>query len=59
MVFDVGSDHGFGTTFLDTTITTDDVMVADAVRVATCAMPFVNLLGTAGLVGLDSRAMDD
>lgn len=59
MVFDVGSHHGLGATMFDAAVTTDDVVVADAVKIATGTMPFVNLLGAAGLVGLDGRAVDD
>lgn len=59
MVFDVSSHHGFRATTFDAAIATDDVVVADAIWVATGTMPFVNLLGAAGLVGLDSRAVDD
>ena len=59
MVFDVCSHHGLRATTFYAAITTDDVVVADAIRIASGAMPFVNLLGAAGLVGLDGRAVDD
>lgn len=59
MVFDVGSYHGLWSTFLNTAITTYYIMIADAVRIATGAMPFVDLLGVACLVRLDGRAVDD
>lgn len=59
MVFDMSADHRFGATFLDAAITADDVVVADAVGVAPCPMPRINLGCAAGLVGLDGRAVDD
>lgn len=49
----MSSDHRFGSAFLDGSITADDVVIADTVRIATGAMPFVDLLGAACLVGLD------
>ena len=59
VVFDVSTHHRLGATFLDATITSDDVVIADAVGVAPGSMPFVDLGCAAGLVGLDGRAVDD
>lgn len=59
MVFDMSSDHGLWATFLDAAITSDDVVIPNAVRIASGSVPFVDLLGAACLFGLDSRAVDD
>ena len=59
VVFDVGTDHGLWATKFYAAITTDDVMISDAVGIASGAMPLVNLFGAGGLVRLDGRAMDD
>lgn len=53
MIFDVCSYHGLRATKFDAAITADDVVITDAVRITTGAMPLVDLLGAAGLVGPD------
>lgn len=58
MVLDMGSDQGFGAARFDAAITPDDVVIADAVGIATGAMPFVDLGCATGLVRLDGRAVD-
>lgn len=59
MVFDVSSYHGLWATKFYAAITTDDIVIADAVGIAPCPMPRINLCCAAGLVGLDGRAVDD
>ena len=59
VVFDMCSDHGFRSARFDATVSADDVVIADAVRIASCSVPLVNLLSRAGLVGFDCAAMDD
>lgn len=58
VVFDMSSDHGLWATFLYAAITSDDVVIADAVRVASGSVPLVNLCCAAGLVGLDCAAVN-
>lgn len=57
VVFDMSSHHRFWATFLDAAITSDDVVIADAVGVATGPMPRIDLGCAAGLGGLDCAAM--
>ena len=54
----MGSYHGHGTALFDGSISTDDVMVADALP-STLLVPLVNLRCAGGLIVTDSGTMDD
>ena len=58
MVQAMGSDHGFGTSSLNGTISADNVVVTYALP-ALLLVPLVNLGCAGGLVGTDSGAVDD
>ena len=54
----VGTDHPFRTAWLNLSVTTDDVVVADAEVEASPTVPGVNLNGRACLVGPHCRTVD-
>ena len=54
----VGTDHPFRTAWLNLSVTTDDVVVADAEVEAPLTVPGVNLSGRACLVGPHCRTVD-
>ena len=53
----VGTDHPFRTAWLNLSVTTDDVVVADAEVKTSLAMPGIDLSGRALLVGPHCRTM--
>ena len=55
----VGADHPFRATWLDRSVTTDHVMVADAEVETPLAVPGVDLSGRRQLVGLHCRTMNN
>ena len=56
----VGADHPFRATWLNRSVTTDHVVVADAKLIMSVfAMPGVNLSGRRRLVGLYCRTMNN
>ena len=58
VVHAVGTDQPFRTAWLDLSVTTDDVVVADAEVEASLAVPCVDLSNRTGLVGPHCRTMD-
>ena len=58
MVLAVGTDHIFGTAWLNRSVTTDHVVVADAEVETSLAMPRIDLSGRTQLVGLYCRTVD-
>ena len=58
VVHAVGTDQPFRTTWLDRSVTTDDVVIADAEVEASLAVPCVDLSNRTGLVGPHCRTMD-
>ena len=60
VVLAVGTDHPFRTARLYLSVTTDDVVVADAKLImSVAAMPGVDLSGRGGLVGPHCRTMNN
>ena len=57
VVHAVGTDQPFRTAWLDLSVTTDDVVVADTKMEASLAVPCVNLSNRTGLVGPHCRTM--
>ena len=57
VVLAVGTDHPFRTAWLNLSVTTDDVMVADAELPAPLAMPGVDLSGRTLLIRPHCRTM--
>ena len=58
MVLAVGTDHIFRTAWLNRSVTSDHVVVADAEVETSLAMPRINLSGRTQLVGLYCRTVD-
>ena len=58
MVLAVGTDHVLRTAWLNRSVTTDHVVVADAEVETSLAMPRINLSGRTQLVGLYCRTVD-
>ena len=52
VVLHMGADNRFWSAWFDAAISTDNIVVADAITIASCSVPFVNLTGGAGLVRL-------
>ena len=60
VILAVGTDHPFRTARLNLSVTTDDVVVADAKLImSVAAMPGVDLSGRGGLVGPHCRTMNN
>ena len=59
MVLAVGSDHVFRTAWLNLSVTTDHVVVADAELKAPLAVPGINLSGRARLIGPHCRTVNN
>ena len=59
VVHAVGADHPFRATWLDRSVTTDHVVVADAEVETPLAMPGIDLSGRRCLVGLHCRTMNN
>ena len=55
----VGADHPFRTTWLNRSVTTDHVVVADAFIMSVFAMPLVNIISRRSLVGPHCRTMNN
>ena len=58
MVLAVGTDHVLRTAWLNRSVTTDYVVVADAEVETSLAMPRIDLSGRTQLVGLYCRTVD-
>ena len=59
MVLAVGTDHIFRTAWLNRSVTTDNIVVADAEVEASLAMPRINLGGRTQLVRLYCRTVNN
>ena len=55
----VGADHPFWATWLNRSVTTDHVVVADAFIMSVFAMPLVNIISRRSLVGPHCRTMNN
>ena len=59
VVLAVGTDHIFGTAWFNRSVTTDNIVVADAEVKTSLAMPSIDLSSRRCLVGLHCRTMNN